>query len=129
MSSSGVNQVLLHAVSPGISELPHAGYFGVLSRSASEIGTRWRSGLDSNSRFRLFGAKASSRFPLSATVGSPAPRTLAPAFGDATCRLAYGSGVTTRNSATFLLLVIAWKTLPGHDSFNHRWVTSSSSFP
>jgi hypothetical protein len=39
---------------------PHAGYFGVLRESAPEIGTRWRSGVDSNSRFRFFSAKTAN---------------------------------------------------------------------
>ena len=35
-----------------------ARYFAVLKGVSPEIGTRWRSGVDSNSRFRLFSAKS-----------------------------------------------------------------------
>ncbi len=45
----------LSLVPMGRAHRPHAGYFGVLSESVPEIGTRWRSGMNSNPQYRLSG--------------------------------------------------------------------------
>jgi hypothetical protein len=50
---------------------PTRGLFGVLSELDPEIGTGWRSGVDSNSRFRLFSAKTANFRVFHSPHGNP----------------------------------------------------------